>query len=60
MNLVTRVGQNFGWATHEGPCDEDCERFTDPIAYYGRSGDEPYAAGRPGHGAFHEARHLVE
>ena len=21
VNLITAVGQNFGWATHEGPCD---------------------------------------
>lgn len=47
VNLVTRAGQNFGWAVHEGPCTKNCDGFTDPIAYYGRSGDEPYAADDP-------------
>jgi hypothetical protein len=47
VNLVTTVGQNFGWAAHEGPCDADCDGFTDPIAHYGRSGEEPYAADDP-------------
>jgi hypothetical protein len=47
VNLVTHAGQNFGWATHEGPCTSNCESFTDPIAYYGRSGAEPYAADDP-------------
>ena len=47
VNLVTRVGQNFGWALHEGPCTQNCDGFTDPIAHYGRSGEEPYAADDP-------------
>lgn len=34
FNVVTEVGQNFGWATHEGPCIEDCDAFLDPSAFY--------------------------
>jgi glucose/arabinose dehydrogenase len=31
IDLVTAPGQNFGWSTHEGPCEGDCEGFVDPV-----------------------------
>lgn len=42
LNLVTTVGQNFGWPFHEGPCVTDCETITDPIAFYDHSNDHTY------------------
>ena len=42
LNLVTAPGQNFGWPLWEGPCSEDCEGMTDPIAWFGHDDDEPY------------------
>ena len=47
VNVVEHAGQNFGWATQEGPCNEDCEDFEDPVAWYGRSLDHPYAYDDP-------------
>lgn len=47
VNLVTEVGQNFGWAEAEGPCLEDCEGFTDPLVYFGRASDEQYVLDDP-------------
>lgn len=42
VNLVSQVGQNLGWKHFEGPCEEDCDGFVNPVAFYGR-GDHPYA-----------------
>lgn len=42
VNLVTEVGQNFGWNVHEGPCLSDCEGYQDPLVSYDRSEDHPY------------------
>lgn len=47
VNLLARAGQNFGWSNSEGPCEADCAGQTDPIAYYGRSADDPYALDDP-------------
>lgn len=58
INLLTEVGQNFGWPTYEGPCrvvrgeggapsDEPCEGFVDPIAHHTREGDDPYLIDDP-------------
>lgn len=44
INVVREAGQNFGWATVDGPCEEheDCGDFTDPTAYWRRSSDHRY------------------
>jgi len=42
VNLVTQVGQNFGWSTHEGPCQSSCAGFTDAITSYTRTDEDPY------------------
>lgn len=47
VNLVVEAGQNFGWDTFEGPCLEDCDGLTNPIASYGRKSDEPYVLQDP-------------
>lgn len=47
VNLATGPGQNFGWNLDEGPCVEDCEERTSPIASYGRKSDDPYVFDDP-------------
>ncbi len=34
INMVDAPGQNFGWATHEGPCQGDCAGMVDPIVLW--------------------------
>lgn len=31
IDVVTEVGQNFGWSIAEGPCEGDCEGLTEPV-----------------------------
>ncbi len=31
INVVTEVGQNFGWSLAEGPCEGDCEGLAQPV-----------------------------
>lgn len=47
VNLLTEVGQNFGWDDSEGPCTSDCEGLVDPIAAYTRRDDDPYISDDP-------------
>jgi hypothetical protein len=47
VNLVERAGQNFGWATYEGPCLDDCDGFENPVAWYDRSLEHPYVFDDP-------------
>ena len=43
VNLVTEVGQNFGWPTWEGTCSEEaCPGLVNPLVEYDRSADHPY------------------
>ncbi len=43
VNLVTAPGPNFGWATHEGPCEANCAAFTDPLLHYEHVVTHPYS-----------------
>ncbi len=36
INVVTAQGQNFGWDTHAGACEADCDDFRDPIRAWKR------------------------
>ncbi len=47
VNLASKAGQNFGWGSYEGPCESDCEGFTNPLTSYGRKSDEPYVIDDP-------------
>lgn len=47
VNLVTQVGQNFGWPVFEGACSGACSSFVDPVASYGRDSDDPYVLEDP-------------
>lgn len=31
IDVVTEVGQNFGWSLSEGPCEGDCEGLAQPV-----------------------------
>jgi hypothetical protein len=42
VNLVSRVGQNFGWSREEGPCEDDCDDLVDPMTAWGRDGEDAY------------------
>ena len=47
LDVITQAGQNFGWATAEGPCEEDCDGLVDPVASWAHDGVSPYAAEDP-------------
>ncbi len=47
VDLVTEAGQNFGWDEEEGPCTGNCEDVVDPVAYFGRTGDDAYLLDDP-------------
>jgi glucose/arabinose dehydrogenase len=47
LNVLTDPGQNFGWATFEGPCTEDCEGLTDPLVGYDHEADHPFIEDDP-------------
>jgi glucose/arabinose dehydrogenase len=47
INVITAAGQNFGWATAEGPCEEDCDGLVDPVAWWEHDGVSTYAAEDP-------------
>jgi hypothetical protein len=47
INLVSEVGQNFGWNRYEGPCPSDCDGLTNPVTYVTRSTDHPYVQDDP-------------
>ncbi len=42
VNVVTEPGQNFGWASSEGPCvsgeDVECGGLTDPLVHWDHDG----------------------
>ncbi|MEM9073205.1 MAG: PQQ-dependent sugar dehydrogenase [Myxococcota bacterium] len=42
VNLVTEVGQNFGWATCEGDCSPAVADLVDPILAWGHDDGGPY------------------
>ncbi len=42
VNLVTEAGQNFGWSSEEGPCEDDCDELVDPMTAWGRDGEDAY------------------
>ena len=47
INLVTENGQNLGWPTWEGRCEDDCDGLTQPLTSWGRKGGEPYEIDDP-------------
>src|SRR5262249_49550400 len=47
INRSKGTGENFGFPDSEGECTEDCDGVTQPITYYGRSNDDPYAIDDP-------------
>ena len=47
IDLVTAPGDNFGWATHEGPCEEDCEGVVQPVTWWEHEGTHPYQLDDP-------------
>ena len=48
VNLIpAEGGTNHGWSTHEGPCTDNCEGFTDPILYWDREFEHPFALDDP-------------
>lgn len=34
INVLKAPGENFGWATHEGPCETSCARMRDPVTWW--------------------------
>ncbi len=42
VNRATEPGVHFGWNTSEGPCTQDCDGQTDPVAHWEHSNDHPY------------------
>jgi glucose/arabinose dehydrogenase len=46
VNLLTAATQNFGWGKAQGPCQESCDGFTDPIAFWDRD-EHPYVLDDP-------------
>ncbi|MBL4683746.1 MAG: PQQ-dependent sugar dehydrogenase, partial [Nannocystaceae bacterium] len=47
INIVSQPGQNFGWPTHQGPREEDCAGFTDPVVSWAHEGTHPYQLDDP-------------
>lgn len=47
INVVTAPGDNFGWATHEGPCTTGCDRFIDPVTHWTHDGVDQYSLDDP-------------
>ncbi len=47
VNIVVDPGENFGWNVHEGPCEEDCDGFIDPVVAYNRSSQQDYIEEEP-------------
>jgi len=47
IDLVTAPGDNFGWAAHEGPCEEDCAGVVQPVAWWAHEGTHPYQLDDP-------------
>lgn len=47
INLVTEVGQNFGWSESEGRCSLGCDGLTDPLLQWPHQGVSDYAAQDP-------------
>lgn len=47
INVITRPGQNFGWADAEGTCVTDCTDLTDPVFTWDRSGDHDFIVEDP-------------
>jgi len=48
FNVVTSVGQNFGWDLKEGPCSENCESFVDPSISYSFDDEHIFIEEEPG------------
>ncbi len=44
INVVTEVGQNFGWSQAEGRCALGCSELTDPLLQWPHAGVSTYAA----------------
>lgn len=48
LNLLTSGGENFGWATSEGPCKlEDCSGVSDPLTHWSHSLETDYVLRDP-------------
>lgn len=47
INVVTAPGQNFGWPSHEGVCQDDCDDVVDPIVFWPHEGTHPYQIDDP-------------
>lgn len=47
VNVVTEVGQNFGWSEAEGRCALGCDTLTDPLLQWPHAGVSAYAAEDP-------------
>ncbi len=47
VNVVTQVGQNFGWSLAEGRCALGCTDLTDPVLQWPHAGVSAYAAEDP-------------
>jgi len=47
VNVVTEVGQNFGWSAAEGRCALGCSELTDPVLQWSHTGVSDYAAEDP-------------
>ncbi|MGH1342236.1 MAG: PQQ-dependent sugar dehydrogenase [Nannocystales bacterium] len=47
VNVITQAGQNFGWSAAEGPCEQGCSDFIDPVLQWPHAGVSTYAAQDP-------------
>lgn len=47
VNLISEVGQNFGWSNAEGRCALGCDGFIDPLLQWPHQGVSDYAAQDP-------------
>lgn len=47
VNVISEVGQNFGWAEAEGRCAQGCSELTDPVLQWPHAGVSAYAAEDP-------------
>jgi glucose/arabinose dehydrogenase len=47
LNLITEPGMNFGWSESEGPCEESCDGFVDPLVGYAHDDEHPYVLDDP-------------
>ncbi|MEM6291681.1 MAG: PQQ-dependent sugar dehydrogenase [Myxococcota bacterium] len=47
LNVITEVGQNFGWPLAEGACTEDCGGLVDPLTQWAHDSVSRYAAEDP-------------